>query len=446
MSNIKYILLMLSVFAAFSCQREEEDVFDLPAETRMQNAIAGYKSDLTQGTGEWLLNFYPETDHSIGGVAMYLKFTADNNVLVASEVPTNVAAFETSASTWNVISNQSAVLTFDTYNYVWHYFSEPWQADITGRGSDYDYVVTKSVPDSIYLKGIKRNTIMALTKLPSGTNGIDYIKQVAKFADTVAWANHYEFAVNDTTTGYATFSTSSSNSLRVRTVTFQYTLADEAFSVKVGYTFTPTGVIFYEPVEVNGAVFNTLTWNESQKQYSTSNFSMKCTDDSPLKYEDYLGKYSMAYSTAYASANYTAKPLPVEIIADPARPGVGYILKGILTESTPGNICLTYEVGGGLSLKGQHLMDYDNGNILWWLPFSQDNYTSRTTSYGLTATNVKRENDKMVSFALTDDGLWSRKTVGFIIRLYDSAAANLGNVNGVDGQYRYYYPIFTKVD
>ncbi|MDR2148444.1 MAG: DUF4302 domain-containing protein [Tannerella sp.] len=445
MKKILYLLLSVPLFAIVSCDREEEDIFNASTEARMAEAIAGFKSILSEGTGEWLVNYYPEANHAIGGYALYCKFAPDGSVQVASEVETNAEALELASSTWEIVSYQGAVLSFDTYNPVMHYFSEPYQNDVTGRGGDYEFVLmrTAQAQDSVYVKGVKGGNRMVFQKIPGGISGMDYLAQTAQLANDISYARNFRFMLNGAEIGTATFSTATSNSLRNRSFTLNYPAGGKDTTLTLYYTFTPTGIDLYEAATVNDVTVKSLTWNDAEKTFSSAGFVLLNTDEKPVLYEDFLGKYTMSYSTDYDDPELT-ESLEVELVQD--IPGSTYFLKGILTEETVGNIVVEYEPGGGLSLRGQILSTYDNGDLLWWLPFSQGNTVSRTTTYGLTLSGLDRT-DGQFKFSMVDNGAWASVMAGFIIRRYTPAPdnANAGNINGIDGQPRYYYLTFEKI-
>jgi hypothetical protein len=60
------------------------------------------------------------------------------------------------ASTWAVKSDYGPILTFDTYNDVFHGFSDP-QEDGAGLLGDYEFLILKATPDLVLLKGKKHS-------------------------------------------------------------------------------------------------------------------------------------------------------------------------------------------------------------------------------------------------------------------------------------------------
>lgn len=462
--TIYSLIWVLPVFFMTSCLHEEADIFDKSSALRMDEALSSGREALVGASNGWLVNYYPETGHVAGGYAMYWKFLADGTVDVACEAAVNsVPAQEIRNSMWDLKPDQGPVLSFDLYNPVLYYFTQPTQLasgtwDMDGFGGDYEFIIMKISDDKsqIELKGKRKGSRIVLNKVTDGVDPIDYLKQVADLAGSVRTRRNFLFMLNGSETGNAVFSTATAfGNLKFRKADVTYkprrekregeeTVPDT--TVTLYYTFTPTGLSLYEPFKADGVEMANFVWNKTNNKYVCSdpgvNAEFQCTDDTPLEYDDFLGKYTMKYSILYNDPALT-RELEVELVRNVNNQS--YILKGILTDNTPGNIIVNFEEGGVLSLKGQIMHTYENGNLLWWLPFSNDNYTSRTTTYGLMSSNLQKEQGKIVSFSMVSDGVWtSHPMIGFIVRIYDSAGANVGNVNGKDGQPRYYYPQFIK--
>ena len=69
-------------------------------------------------------------------------------------------ADETVSSLYSVKSEQATMLSFDTYNYLVHYFGQPQGSmsddRTTGRsGGDYEFIISSASAERIELKGKK---------------------------------------------------------------------------------------------------------------------------------------------------------------------------------------------------------------------------------------------------------------------------------------------------
>ncbi|MDR2293459.1 MAG: hypothetical protein LBE11_08320 [Prevotellaceae bacterium] len=164
-----------------------------------------------------------------------------------------------------------------------------------------------------------------------------------------------------------------------------------------------------------------------------------------LNYEDYLGTYTMDYSIAYANPTPT-RSLTVTLSVK-SETDKTYYLEGILTDALAqyGNITAKYNADGTLSILGQIMFPYPNNTAYdtWLLPYSEDAYVSRSTTYGMISADTDLSNGGL-KFKMVDNGVWgTRKTAGFLLRVYNGSTS-IGNLAGQDGQPYYFYPSFEK--
>jgi hypothetical protein len=167
-----------------------------------------------------------------------------------------------------------------------------------------------------------------------------------------------------------------------------------------------------------------------------------------LNYEEYLGDYTMRYTTTAGTNSTPTKSLDVSLVT--GTEGSTYYLKGILINESAGNIVVNYEpTTGNVTLLGQIIgkTTPDNWDF-WWLPYSYANatptsfYTSRTVTYGQRSIDIDISGN--LKFGMKDIGNWANYTLfGFILRNYNGSTS-MGNINGNGGDYRYYYPTFEK--
>lgn len=155
----KYLVL-IGLFAAtmVACSRDEESLFDKPAAQRAQEAITNAFDVLTSNETGWEMAYFPNLEADAKGYNMVLKFNKNGNVSVtAKNQATTMNKIKTdTASTWAVKSDYGPILTFDTYNDVFHAFSDP-QNDGAGLLGDYEFLILKATPELVLLKGKKHS-------------------------------------------------------------------------------------------------------------------------------------------------------------------------------------------------------------------------------------------------------------------------------------------------
>jgi len=155
----KYLVIIGLLAATFAaCSRDEKSLFEKPAAQRAQEAVTNAFDVLSSNEAGWEMAYFPNLETSAKGYNMVLKFNKNGNVSVtAKNQATTMNKIQTdTASTWAVKSDYGPILTFDTYNDVFHAFSDP-QNDGAGLLGDYEFLILKATPDLVLLKGKKHS-------------------------------------------------------------------------------------------------------------------------------------------------------------------------------------------------------------------------------------------------------------------------------------------------
>lgn len=166
----KYLVIIGLLAATFAaCSRDEESLFEKPAAIRAQEAIDNAFNVLTSAENGWEMAYFPNLEASAKGYNMVLKFKKNGNVSVTAKNATTTGnkILTDTASTWAVKSDYGPILTFDTYNDVFHAFSDP-KGDGAGLLGDYEFLILKATPELVLLKGKKHSayTVMRPMKNP----------------------------------------------------------------------------------------------------------------------------------------------------------------------------------------------------------------------------------------------------------------------------------------
>lgn len=150
------IALLAATFAA--CSRDEESLFDKSAAERAREAVENAFDVLTTAENGWEMAYFPNLEADAKGYNMVLKFNKNGNVSVtAKNMATTANKIMTdTASTWVVKSDYGPLLSFDTYNDVFHAFSDPGN-DGAGMLGDYEFLILKATPELVLLKGKKHS-------------------------------------------------------------------------------------------------------------------------------------------------------------------------------------------------------------------------------------------------------------------------------------------------
>lgn len=124
----KYIYLFFVAFSLLmvACTPEVEDIFGENAANRIEKRMAADKAVLTGAQNGWLMEYYPASGQIYGGYNVLVLFKEDGKVTVSADI-TGVATAQ-ATSTYRLKEQAGSTLTFDTYNDIFHVFSDPSNA------------------------------------------------------------------------------------------------------------------------------------------------------------------------------------------------------------------------------------------------------------------------------------------------------------------------------
>lgn len=177
----KYLVIIGLLAATFAaCSRDEESLFDKPAAIRAQEAVENAFDVLTSAENGWEMAYFPNLEASAKGYNMVLKFSKNGNVSVTAKnsATTMNKIMTDTASTWAVKSDYGPILTFDTYNDVFHAFSDP-KEDGAGHLGDYEFLILKATPKLVLLKG-KKHSAYTVMRPMNNTDLVAYFAACEK--------------------------------------------------------------------------------------------------------------------------------------------------------------------------------------------------------------------------------------------------------------------------
>lgn len=287
MKKIYYLFCLVAVMMASACTHEEEDLFDSSSADRADAAIKAYTDVLTGAENGWLMEYYPEMQQKYGGYNTLVKFEKDGKVTVSSDV---YAATDAATSLYSVKQSAGVMLSFDTYNEIFHFYSDP--EDPSGLGGpgygmegDYDFLILESTPEKVVLKGKKSGNVAVMTPITESWE--TYISNI-KAMETAMLSNKFALTV-----GGAEILAIRSE----RTLSLNYEVNGEVQSQKVSYIVTPAGMKFYAPVSVNGTEFADLIYDVSTDAFTSSTAGVTMVKIPPTVNELFVeGDWFIAYS------------------------------------------------------------------------------------------------------------------------------------------------------
>lgn len=260
-------LLIFSLLSTLfvSCLMEDEDKFSQSASERLESAVEEATTALQSAANGWRMELYPEGNRIYGGYNVFLKFNADGTVVAASE---HFDASQTATSYYTVEGESGAVLSFDTYNDIFHFYSSPSTGAEQGIGTangglegDSDFVVMEASNEFIKLKGRKTNNYAYLYPMESG----DWATEMQAYINAAS-----DMEVNCKTctvdgVEYPVTMRMSVNNFTARVFTIAYTPEGEdaeTQEITAPYVCTKTGIHFYEPLTIGNKTVSEMTFKE----------------------------------------------------------------------------------------------------------------------------------------------------------------------------------------
>lgn len=181
-----------------SCNHEEADIFDQNAAHRTEEARKMYKEILLDKGGKWQMEYFTtEEEH---GYVYLFTFRNDGTVTISgnneyitklTNIDSNVPSYGSETSMWTVLSDNGPVLSFNSYNTIFHLFATPEDIPGTerdeqgyGHSGDYEFDLMKFSNDTLYLEGKKNGAEIIMTRIAPETDDETYLNEVVALADS----------------------------------------------------------------------------------------------------------------------------------------------------------------------------------------------------------------------------------------------------------------------
>lgn len=405
MKKLLYLLIIsVSFWALYSCTPEEDDIFNESAANRMTDQLKEYKSILTDAPNGWLMQYYPDNMQAYGGYNYLISFGTGDSVVIAGDIADPET---TQTSLYSLISNTGPVLTFNTYNQLLHFFSEPKNSsDTDGYAGDYEFIFMEVTTDRIVLKGTKTGNKIVMTQFAAGQTWKSYLESIASLEETSTFGR-YKVYLNDQQ--ILTISTSDRNFIIPDTIDG----IPETYGA--GFIYTPEGIQMYKPLALGGAEATNFTWNSENKSFECKDgVAMRLEAYPPTHYrdyEDFTGNWEMAYGTKKGN---------VQLIENVK--GKSYTLKGLILD-----INVEYnKMEGGLIFRPQYLGIY-NGYYAH-LCVIGGGYISWSSNY--TYVGYWDEQTGNLRIVFQDSGTWDYPITSIVLAAFDSETASGSSYKG----------------
>ena len=181
-----------------SCNHEEADIFDQNAAHRTEEARKMYKEILLDKGGKWQMEYFTtEEEH---GYVYLFTFRNDGTVTISgnneyisklTDMDAAYPTFGSETSLWTILSDNGPVLSFNSYNTIFHLFATPEDIPGTerdeqgyGHSGDYEFDLMKFSNDTLYLEGKKNGAEIIMTRIAPEIDDETYLNEVVALADS----------------------------------------------------------------------------------------------------------------------------------------------------------------------------------------------------------------------------------------------------------------------
>lgn len=218
-------LASLAALSLTACSNDNNDIFEDSAAVRLEQYKKEYAEVLTSNGGLWSMEYFSNSEEP--GYVFVMKFDKNGSVTISANHKWIGGIFSQETSLWKMIADNGPVLSFNSYNNLFHIFSDP--ADIVGPDAptgdfgdinetgyghegDYEFQVMEVSEDgnTVRLLGKKRLLDIYLHRLDANVDIADFLDRSVHVSDFVSpyfgyvnlvAADGEEFVMSDLETG-----------------------------------------------------------------------------------------------------------------------------------------------------------------------------------------------------------------------------------------------------
>ncbi|MEA4974857.1 MAG: DUF4302 domain-containing protein [Paludibacter sp.] len=248
------VFVLLGLIPA--CKNEEADIFSASPAERLNKAISDYQNILTNAENGWEMDYF--ANQMSPGYTLLVKFNKSGSAMLAgrSELTTN-GAYEQDSCLFDIIGDNGPVLTFNTFSKILHVFSNPENPDGYGLEGDYEFVIVKAHPDTVWMKGKKYGAEIMLRKLSADVQWKQFADERSEFKTLLFSEKAPALTMKVDRTNY-TFSLGYSGVFSVKRT------GANAVAFGVPFIVTQDGIRLYEEIEIEEVKFNSFRLNDAK--------------------------------------------------------------------------------------------------------------------------------------------------------------------------------------
>lgn len=318
---IKYVyILVASLFVTTACTHMVDDAFEQSSSERIDEFSKNVKEVLQAAPNGWQAQYY--ASRTYGGYNVFCKFEGDSVTIASEKVgdSQNAGVDEngkliTSKTRYKMEQSMGSILSFDTYNTVFHYFSEP-KSDFGDAGSgmagDFEFRVKHASQDSVILEGKKHQSRVVMLPIDNNSTWEKEYETIKDVEKQMSSRTYYLW--NGVDNMNVTVTTS------YRRLKFDYVNEEEVATTEYApYIVTKDGYKFYEPITIKGVEMEGFNLSDDGYYPASNNNNVKLESMILPPYEhlstsmwfityDNLGKFAQPYWDDFKEALEKAGP------------------------------------------------------------------------------------------------------------------------------------------
>ena len=418
-----YILAAAAVMLSLtSCLKDQADIFEVPSSQRMLNYLENVRTVLQDSKEGWILSYYPGAAYAT--CYMGVKFDAQQVTAYGQEDPETPVV-----SSYKLTTDDGAVLSFDTYNTVLHYYATSDASHYQARGGDFEFDILDVTDSRITLRGKRSGNYCYLDKAAKPI--VTFLEEANEAED-----NFDIVAFTGEITGGLVNGALDPIS---HTLTIGRKDAEASETLAARYMIVPGGIHFNTPFTFQGIVFQDFVYDGEARTLTGSGITFsKVEPEGFVSYSKYLGKWTFSW--------YSGRTFPVEMVEEEA--GISYKVKGLSTFFEP---VFTYDAAlGRLKWNAQAVGVSGSTTVMmaaWDLANSGGSLTWEE-DYGMVGAVEDNTVDELVVL-WSDNGETDLKIDSWILWGTDAAGNSQGSFEGwsfASGSYQLpYVESMTKI-
>lgn len=247
-----------------------------------------------------------------GGTNLLIKFK-DGKATIQSEIETNVPAWTEATSDYDVNMETGPVLTFDTYNPVLHYFTEPHSSQLQGQKADFEFIIMAASDSTIVLQGKKYHARLIMKRLPDNFDPNNFKTGIEHIKNSIYYTN---YTISSENKPVGELDISENGNTLTGTVNGK--------PVSLPFVYSTSGIELLDTLRIGDKHVTSLKYDEANKNFENKNEKIELFGKTDKQYEDFIGQYTF-YADGKSSIKVNLTPLKYA----QSFKMIGYTLRGI---------------------------------------------------------------------------------------------------------------------